>query len=235
MTKKIDYIKKEITKQLKPRLIEKCFYRTYPKVFERVRGDIIDTIEFQMSQYGSQLFYIHYYCSLLPVEKSYRRHEIRYRDSRNDNDDIDWIGDNEENARKAILSLLNALEEKILPWFDSIKSIEYFMVEDYLLNAYAYDKDISNFYGDWVFKLLGKDKVDFIEKGKLINILNINKEKEENQPLLRIREDKTDEKREALYKLFKETKNVGVDEIWLEGLREETIKASNLEKVINKI
>jgi hypothetical protein len=251
MSKKINYIGKAITKYLKPVLEDRQFYKTHSKVFQRIRGDIIDTIEFQMSQYGSEVFYIHYYCSLLPSDKEYSYGDVRYRDERNENDNIRWIGDNEENANNAMHSLINALEIKILPWFDSIATVEDYMIENYHINAYS--KNITNFYDDWIFRVVGKDKNDFISKGKQFNSLNEDQispyrdkmlqlmadnklsEKEREESLSNISEKiKTirKKKKNLLRQLFKDTKNIVVDEMWLEKLREDNIKENKLEKVI---
>ena len=49
-----DFVKRAITKHLKPALADAGFYRIRPRKFVRLRGDLVDVIAFQMSQWGGR-------------------------------------------------------------------------------------------------------------------------------------------------------------------------------------
>ena len=64
MTRKPDYIKK-IKELLLPVVQKDGFILCKPNDFIRIQGPFIDSIGFQLSQYVSKQFYVHYYKSLI--------------------------------------------------------------------------------------------------------------------------------------------------------------------------
>jgi len=127
-----DWIRKSITKYLKAPLEIEGFYRSQPKHFVRVRGNLVDNISFDLSQYGSKSFYVHYFTNLAcsantkSITSSYY---IGNRIHRCKDDDTKWIGDTEETANLALNSVLQAIEIEVLPWFESYSTIESYTLE----------------------------------------------------------------------------------------------------------
>ncbi|MGI9263760.1 MAG: DUF4304 domain-containing protein [Gammaproteobacteria bacterium] len=127
-----DFISREITSQLKPVLVEDGFFRRGPKFFVRVRGDLVDVVSFQVSQYGSKLFYVHYFCNLLP-NPDWKRATSGYRVGNRLNggqvSGTNWIGDTEANAQDAMQDVVGAYEATIRPWFEQIPDVRNWIVE----------------------------------------------------------------------------------------------------------
>jgi hypothetical protein len=172
--KKVDYLTKAITKSLKPVMEKKGFYRIKPKVFVRVMGDIIFVVAFQLSRWGSGIIYMHCFCNLLPdedFENTIEAYSVGNRFDENDNDQIMWISTSEEDTQNTISSIVDLLDRDIFDWFDSIQTIEDYIVEymDNKLNdIWKYDRSV-----EYYFSLIGKDylgsylktenKIDYIQ------------------------------------------------------------------------
>ena len=127
-----DFINRAITAELKPILEADGFFRRHPKCFVRVRGDLVDVLSFQVSQYGSRLFYVHHFCNLLPDpnwESVIAGYQVGNRLSAKNGDGTDWIGDSEENANVAMGSVVRAYEMTIRPWFETIPDVRNWIVE----------------------------------------------------------------------------------------------------------
>jgi hypothetical protein len=157
MTRKTDYLKQAAKEKLEPILNENDFQKTGSRSYVRVREDFVDVIGFQLSQYGSKLFYVHYYCNLLtnPLkEDPIGSYAVGERLDYNDNDDIKWIGDTEEAATLAMASVASITENKIIPWFNSILTPKDYICE-YVTNP---NTDVNSF--DIATMLLRLGRVD---------------------------------------------------------------------------
>lgn len=127
-----DYINRAITYKLKPVLTADGFYRRHPKCFVRIRGDLVDVLSFQISQYGSRLFYVHHFCNLLPNpdwESVIMGYQVGNRLSSRDGDGTKWIGDSEESANESMGSVVRAYESAIRPWFEMVSNVREWIVE----------------------------------------------------------------------------------------------------------
>jgi len=126
-----DWIRKAITKKLKPELEQQGFYRYKPKDFVRVRGQIVENITFQVSSSGFKGFYLHYFTNLAcdpdcdGIVSSYR---IGDRLGYSEYDDISWKGDTEEKALIAMDSVINSINKDVIPFFESVGTIEKFTI-----------------------------------------------------------------------------------------------------------
>jgi len=127
-----DYFNKAITSKLKPALVAEGFFRRRPKEFVRIRGELVDVISFQLSQYGSKKFYVHYFCNLL-AHPEYEEPLISYRVgarlSAPHDMDVPWVGDTEEGAMSAIESLVSTYHSILTLWFSSIDNVRDWLVE----------------------------------------------------------------------------------------------------------
>lgn len=127
-----DYTNRAITSDLKPILSADGFYRRHPRCFVRIRGDLVDVVSFQVSQYGSKLFYVHHFCNLLPDpnwEYVITGYQVGNRLGRRDGDGSEWIGDTEDNAKEAIKSVVHTYEATIKPWFEMVPDVRNWIVE----------------------------------------------------------------------------------------------------------
>lgn len=124
-----DFVKRAITKHLKPALADAGFYRIRPRKFVRLRGDLVDVIAFQMSQWGGRDFFVHHFCNLLPMPEWEDPLEGYKLGERISNGTIDWCGETADKAEAAILDVVQASDEVILPWFDHIAGIKDYIVE----------------------------------------------------------------------------------------------------------
>ncbi len=126
-----DFAARAITAQLKPLLIQHGFYRRNPKTFVRIRGDLVDVISFQMSQYGSKLFYLHYYCNLIPMPDSdflISSYNVGFR-VQQDPEGAKWQADTAASAFDAMNSVVNVCENKVLPWFQQMPNVQTWLIE----------------------------------------------------------------------------------------------------------
>lgn len=119
-----------ITGLLAPEMLGRGFVRVQPKHFARVRGDLVDGLGFQVSQWGSKIFYVHSWISpkCAPPNPGYLVGE------RHDYDGVgaaDWVADTEERAQLAVASLRHYYLDKIEPWFQGIPDLSTF-VQHYL-------------------------------------------------------------------------------------------------------
>jgi len=128
MTKKNpDHIRKHIKDTLLPVAAEDGFQLYKPKVLVRVAGPFIDVISFQLSQYGSKRFYVHYHRNLIADPMmTIDSYDTGYRLSDNSkNEDLrEWAGLEESQSKNALLSVVDAYEKTIHPWFESSGSIQ---------------------------------------------------------------------------------------------------------------
>lgn len=127
----IDHASRAITSILKPLLNTNGFYRRSPKLFVRVRENLVDVISFQMSQYGSKHFYLHYFCNLLPTpnwEQKLTGYQVGHR-IQQDNDGPLWVADSETTAPAAMKSVISVCQKEILPWFDNISGVKEWLIE----------------------------------------------------------------------------------------------------------
>jgi len=95
------YLNKTITKYLKPFMVKNEFHRLKPRVFVRIRGDIVDTLSFQMSRWGNG-FYIHYFSNLIYADEVYT-----YKHVGNRTELIICTCDNEISTQTAVQDLIN--------------------------------------------------------------------------------------------------------------------------------
>ena len=132
MTKSPDYLNKYIKKLLLT-VVDKDGFALYkPKVFMRVKGPFLDTISFQVSQYGSKCFHVHYYKNLI----AYPLLDIdsyivgnRLSDNQHNGDKTEWCAFEEEQAKLAIESVVNAYNKTIRPWFCVVSTIPEYVFE----------------------------------------------------------------------------------------------------------
>ncbi|HHJ39256.1 MAG: hypothetical protein AXA67_12015 [Methylothermaceae bacteria B42] len=132
MARNPDYLNKYI-KQLLLTVVDKDGFALYkPKVFMRVKGPFVDTISFQVSQYGDKCFHIHYYKNLIAYPfldiNSYTVGN-RLSDNRLNGDETEWCGFEEEQAKLAIESVINAYNKTIRPWFSAVSTIPEYIFE----------------------------------------------------------------------------------------------------------
>ena len=125
-----DHLRAAITDLLAPEMLGRGFVRVRPKYFARVRGDLVDGVGFQVSQWGSKIFYVHSWISprCSPPNSGYLVGD------RHDYDGIgaaDWVADTEERAQLAVASLRHYYLDKIEPWFQGIPNLPTF-VQHYL-------------------------------------------------------------------------------------------------------
>ncbi|GAB6141025.1 hypothetical protein JCM14076_17540 [Methylosoma difficile] len=129
MSKQPDFIKQAITQHLAPVLTNAGFYRYKPKHFVRIRGEIVDSVGFQVSQWGSRDFYVHHYVNLLSdPNMSIDAYSIGDRVDGPPDRDVKWNGADENSASLALQSVTKLVEEEVLPWFESIHSIRDYIV-----------------------------------------------------------------------------------------------------------
>lgn len=130
MTTKKDHLKSAITEKLAPILFNHGFTRFKPKHFVRVEGDLCHSIAFQMSRYGDQTFYVHYYVNLLCApDMDIESYRIGDRLSSAPAGFPAWISDREDNAAAAIDGVIASTQELILPWFANVRTVRDFIVE----------------------------------------------------------------------------------------------------------
>jgi len=134
MAKKVkpDYIANQIKKLLLP-VAEKDGFRLFkPKQLVRVKQPFVDVIGFQISQYGTKLFYVHYYRELLanPMMKL-GSYSMGYRLSNNqeNSDSRKWVGLEDLQAQEALLSVVDAYKSTISNWYKSTESIDGYVFE----------------------------------------------------------------------------------------------------------
>lgn len=126
-----DFATRAITATLKPLLSQHGFYRRNPKTFVRIRGDLVDVISFQMSQYGSRGFYLHYYCNLLVTpnwQKVLSSYQVGYR-IQNIKNGPELKADDEVSATEAMEGVVNLSKEVVLPWFDELIGVKEWLIE----------------------------------------------------------------------------------------------------------
>lgn len=126
-----DHAARAITSELKPLLLSHGFIRKTPKSFIRVRGDLVDVISFQMSQYGSKLFYLHYFCNLIPTpnsEKLLSTNLIGNRLQRGPEGPV-WQADSESAAVDAMKNVARVCIEQVIPWFDNMPEVGSWLIE----------------------------------------------------------------------------------------------------------
>lgn len=130
MTSKKDFVQSAITEHLAPVLSKAGFCRYRPKHFLRIRGEMVDSIGFQMSKWGGRDFYVHYYINLLsdPL-MDIDTYRIGKRVDAPPDRDINWAGPGEEAASIALQSVTKVAEDSILPWFESVGTVRDFVVE----------------------------------------------------------------------------------------------------------
>ena len=134
MATKKDFIRAAITAYLAPTLTRAGFYRYQPKHFVRVRGDLVDIIAFQLSQWGGRDFYLHRGVVLLPnPAMSIDGSRVGGRTDRSPDTDIKWAGATEEEAALALQNVEKFVTTDILPWFGTINSVRDYAIE-YIAN-----------------------------------------------------------------------------------------------------
>jgi hypothetical protein len=177
-----DHLRVAITDLLAPELLACDFVRTQPKTFARVRGDLVDGFSFQVSQWGSKVFYVHSWISprCSPPNSGYLVGD------RHDSDGIgavDWVADTEERAQMAIASLRHYYLDKIEPWFQSIPDLSTF-VQHYLKVHKRRRKSVE--YLAMMLVLQRNDEYDSL-------IAEIDERKEEqSEELVRLRSARTE-------------------------------------------
>ena len=131
MSKQTDYLNKYIKEILLPVAQEDGFFLHKPKELIRINEPFIDIISFQLSQYGSRDFHIHYYKNLLSNPLlNIHAYTVGFRLSDNRaNDDTDWCGAEEDQTKQAIESVLNAYNYTISPWFQNVNSVAHYIYE----------------------------------------------------------------------------------------------------------
>lgn len=137
MPRKPDYLAKHIKTTLSSIVGPDGFKLYRPKVFVRVRGPFVDEVSFQLSQYGSKTFYVHYFTNLLAYPlldiDSYTVGQ-RISECPGVKDEVRWHGATDEGALEAIHSVGRAYETLIRPWFSSVGSIPGYVFESLAMN-----------------------------------------------------------------------------------------------------
>lgn len=157
------YLNKTITKYLKPLMVKNQFHRLEPRVFVRVRGDIVDTLNFQMSRWGNG-FYIHYFCNLIYADEVCAYEYVGCRTEL-----IICTCDNEMSTQTAIQNLINELTNIIFPWFYSINTIEDYIIKQFQEKREKNDALIEQLCTEDDCKILGKNYQSYLEKVKKIS------------------------------------------------------------------
>jgi len=154
------YLDNAIKNYLQPVLDDARFTKIKAKHFQRKREKFIDEIWFQVSQYGSGLFYVHYSCQVifssrdnvfLEVGNRYDASSRKYR----------WIANNESSAKISILDVINLVKIDIIPWFDNIITIRDFLVEDCMMNYRIHGGTIIEYFKDEKLQIAKIDKKCF--------------------------------------------------------------------------
>lgn len=141
MSQNKDYLNTYINEILYPMLKEDGFMLWKSKTFIRLEGDFFDVISFQLSQYGTKNFHLHYHKNLQALpEVTLSSYSVGYRISNNsvNGDSTDWNGSSNSNAEDAIQSVCRAYLATIRPWFDSVKT-----VKDYTFERIALNRNVS--------------------------------------------------------------------------------------------
>lgn len=141
MSTRPDHLKKYIKEILLPILGEDGFKLYRPKDFVRVKGPFVDRISFQLSQYGSKNFFVHYYKNLISdplVDIDSYRVGNRLMNNSENGDDTKWCGAHDAEAQDAIASVSHAYSETIRPWFESLES-----VPEYFFEYFANNRDAT--------------------------------------------------------------------------------------------
>ena len=209
-------VNKLIKTELKEMLYSHDFIQIKPKLFVRVRENLIDVIELGISRFGGMI-YLNYFINILPssvpdsiLSGSY----LGFKLNRNDKEDRGWVLGKEKDDSDTIdtiVSIKNIIEEEVIPWFDSIKKVEDYIVEKYLILANKFGDELTNFSTEFTFKLIGKDYKHFL------TILD------------GIRSPCFD--KEVLYELISKTKDISIDQEWIEKLKKDTLSINKLEKL----
>ncbi len=154
------YLSNVIKKNLQPVLSNENFTKVKAKHFQRKRGRFIDEIWFQMSQYGSTSFYVHYSCQFVSSNNDNIIFEVsdRYDDG---NREYTWIANNESNAKIAIFDVLNLVKINIIPWFDNIITIRDLLIEDCMMNYRTHGGAILEYFNDKKLQIAKIDKKCF--------------------------------------------------------------------------
>ncbi|PVV10014.1 MAG: hypothetical protein B6D77_08870 [gamma proteobacterium symbiont of Ctena orbiculata] len=146
MPTKPDHLKQYIKEILLPKTGEDGFQLYKSKELLRVKGPFVDQISFQLSQYGSKTFYVHYQKNLIAYPllniSSYR---VGHRLSNNsDNgDESEWRGSESDEAKKAIISVSDAYDKIIEPWFATVSSVAEYVFEYFANNHDATTKSLE--------------------------------------------------------------------------------------------
>lgn len=140
MPTKPDHLKKYIKGDLLPILSEDGFKLYRSKDFVRIKGPFVDRISFQLSQYGSKNFFVHYYKNLISdplVDIDSYSVGNRLTDNSNNGDDTKWNGNDDSEAQDAIMSVGQAYRKTIRPWFEALESIPGYFFEYFANNRDA--------------------------------------------------------------------------------------------------
>ena len=179
MSEPPDYINKYIKKSLLPLIEQDGFKLFKPKLAIRLEKPFVDCISFQMSQYGSKAFYLHYYRNLISNPlldiDSYLVGDRLSNNSLN-GDNVDWIGDTNEKAEKAINSVQNTYLNTIRPWYESIKSVSDYVFE---IAATTNHQEFKRLEDAVAFALGGKQERAWWVCSDIINNENQNADKRE--------------------------------------------------------
>ena len=135
-----DHLKKYIKQQLLPTLAADGFHLYRPKRLIRIRDPFVDIISFQLSQYGSKRFYVHYSIKLLgdPLfDLSGYNLGYRLSNNRENGDETDWVGMDAFQAQQAIDSVVDAYRKTISVWFNEVDSIAGFVFAYFIKNRTA--------------------------------------------------------------------------------------------------
>lgn len=124
-----DHLRAAITKHLVPLLGPAGFHRRPPKMFVRVRGEIVHAIGFQLSQWGGQAFYLHQSACL--VSDPQMLPDVYRVGSRIDDggDGVTWHGPDAASADAALQSVARVVQSRVLPWLDGIATVRDFIAE----------------------------------------------------------------------------------------------------------
>lgn len=207
-----DFINRAITSQLKPVLTEDGFFRRSPKVFVRIRNDLVDVMSFQVSQYGSKLFYVHHFCNLLPNpdwESATSSYRVGSRLNGGESSRSNWIGDTEANARRAMHDVVDTFKSTIRPWFEQIPDTRNWIVE-YIGSARS---TLQSFEIAVALCLIGKEDRAWWVIGDLID-------------------SATDAQNKKLFKSFQEAIDDGSYQTLLRQWRDDAIRENAIERAV---
>src|SRR5688572_29892643 len=112
-----DFLRSAITTRLVPVLTAAGFERQAPKIFVRVRGDLVDSLWFNPSRWGGGAFHVQYGIGVAS-NPFFEPDRPRVGGPLDEPEGVSWSANDEASANSAVDGLVHCLPTTILAWLD---------------------------------------------------------------------------------------------------------------------